>query len=578
MSRLNRETLFKIARSARRQPTSEIRPPRAAGSAAPGRGGRQHLGARRMTGYTVLVMIALVLSKFTGQIRDILAVSLFRHGDLTDAYIQGFLIPDFVYELLIGGSIQAAIIPTLSGSLERGEGRRGWHSVSILISYACVTMLAVVLVGEIAAPLLLAPLTSATTLPLATQVTRVLFPQTYLMMLAALSIGVLNAYNRFDRTAFGPVVYNLCVIVSLLVFGHPSADAVVRVAAGVTASALVFFLLQAGLARRELQNFRPSLDHRDPGFRRLLIIALPTLAASAIPPFNNILLNAIIQSVGLPAGSTTSLRNATTLWMLPWGVFAVAVGQVMLPSLSALNASGRYREAGELLGASLRRALFLTIPSGVIYLALRQDIVRAVFQWRVSSYGESAVEMTAGLLLFYSVTIVTHTFVYITNQAFFSIRNTRIPLLGSLLSMFLTTTLGYLGARFTPLGTGGLSLGYASASLINAVVLQLLYRRTHPRGRARDMRPFVTAAVPAAVFTLLALLVVEWLAMRSAFFPAGKLVQLLWLALRVALGFLVWFLSSIALGVQEALALVKRLLSLFGFVRRGADSGVKRRL
>ncbi|MDI9468602.1 MAG: murein biosynthesis integral membrane protein MurJ [Bacillota bacterium] len=570
MKPLKRETLFTVARSARRQPAEEVRAPRAAGSAVPQRGARQPLGARRMTGFTVLVMIALVLSKFTGQIRDILAVSLFRHGDLTDAYIQGFLIPDFVYELLIGGSIQAAIIPTLSGSLERGEGRRGWHSVSILISYACVTMLAVVLVGEAMAPLLLAPLTSAATLPLATRVTRVLFPQTYLMMLAALSIGVLNAYNRFNRTAFGPVVYNICVIVSLLVFGHPSADAVVRVAAGVTASALVFFLLQAGLARRELQNFRPSLDHRDPGFRRLLIIALPTLAASAIPPFNTILLNAIIQSVGLPAGSTTSLRNATTLWMLPWGVFAVAVGQVMLPSLSAFNASGRYQEAGELLGASLRRALYLTIPSGIIYVALRVDIVRAVFQWRVASYSEDAVRMTAGLLLFYSATIVTHTFVYITNQAFFSIRNTRIPLLGSLLSMFLTATLGYLAARFTPLGTGGLSLGYATASLINAVVLQIVYHRTHPRGRARGMRPFVMGAFPAAVFTLLTLLVVEWLAMRAAFVPTGKLAELLWLGLRVVLGFLVWFLSSLALGLKEGLALVQRVLGLLGLGRRAA--------
>ena len=557
--KLGRRTKFTVALSARGR-EAEARPPRAAGRRSAPTPSTQRLGARRMTGFTLLLMLALVLSKFTGQVRDILAVSLFGHGVLTDAYVQGFLIPDFVYELLIGGSIQAAIIPTLSGSMERGEGRRGWRSVSIFISYACVTMLAVVLVGELTAPYLMRRLTSEATHGLATQVTRVLFPQTFLMMLAALSIGVLNAYNRFNRTAFGPVIYNLCVIVSLITLGSPSAAAVVRVAAGVTASALIFFILQGYLARRELMNFRFSLDHRDPGFRRLLLIALPTLASAAIPQLNVILLNAIIQSAQLPTGSTTSLRNATTLWMLPWGVFAVAVGQVMLPSLSALNASGRYAEAGDLYGRSLRRALFLTIPSAIIFLVLRVDVVRAVFQWRVASYGEQAVQMTSGLLFFYCFTIVSHSIVFITNHAFYSIRNTRIPLLGSVVSMILTSSIGFVIAAYTPLGTRGLSLGYASASLVNAVLLLSLYSRIHPRGRARGMLRFAYQSLPAALLTFGVLLLVEWLAQRAGFAPGGKVAQLVWLSLRSGLGLLIWFLAALALGMEEALRFVSNLL------------------
>ncbi len=529
----------------------------------PGRQREQSLAGKpagkRLGWLTALVMLSLILSKLTGQLRDILAVSMFGHGALTDAYTQGFLVPDFVYELLIGGSIQAAIVPTLSADMEKGEGRRGWRSVSIFISFACLVMLGVLLVGELTAPWFMQALTSQETYALATKVTRILFPQTFLMMLAALCIGILNAYSRFERSSFGPVLYNLFVIVSLIAFAAPNASAVMRVAAGVTLSALLFFLFQARMASSELRNFHFSLDYRDAGFQRLLKIALPTLVASAIPQLNNILLNAIIQRADLGLGASTSLRNASTLWMLPWGVFAVAIGQVMLPSLSAYIAAQKYHKAEHLLGQSLRRALFLTLPSMLLFLLYRDDIVRAVFQWHKASYNEHAIALTGSILLFYSFAIVTQAIVFILNCAFYAVGNTKIPLYAALLSMGLTTILGYLMAAYSPMRISGLSFGYTLASAINAAVLFYLYHRRYGYIRLSDLQIFAMQSVICFAVMLVCSGGIAWLTEREGIWIASKLGQLLWIAFRCLLGFLVWFLTAVLLEMPECTYILSRI-------------------
>lgn len=518
----------------------------------------------RMVNMTILTMIALILSKLTGQLRDILSVNLFGHGTLTDAYTQGFLIPDFVYELLIGGSISAALIPTLSGSLASGRGRQGWRSVSIFISFAMVIMFVVALLGIAFAPFLMGSLTNELTHELAVKVTRILFPQTYFMMLAALCIGILNAYNRFDKTAFGPVLYNIGVVVSLVIFGASTESAVLQVAAGVTASSLLYFVLQAYLAKNQLRNFYFSLDYKNKGFQRLLKIAIPTLLSASIPQLNNIVLNVIISNGAFPQGTTTSLRNANTLWMLPWGVFAVAIGNIMLPNLSALNAARRFRDSRKLLTTSLKNALFITIPCALIFFVLRRDLVRAVFQWSVDSYDESAVGLTAGILSFYCLTIVTHTIVSIMNNAYYSMRLTIIPLMSAVLSLLLTTGLGYYFSYHTPLAASGLALGYALASLINSILLLVVYRVLYPKAAPSRMVPFLSKAVLASLITIGVLFLVEMVAGGGAFDEASKLTQLLWFALRSVIAFIAYFVAAVMLKMPEAYRILANILAKLG--------------
>ncbi|HBP39241.1 MAG TPA: hypothetical protein DD640_11000, partial [Clostridiales bacterium] len=193
----------------------------------------------------IIMMIGLLLSKLTGQLREILIVPILGYGTVSDAFIIGFQIPDLFYQLLIGGAIQAAITPTLAAAIERKKEREGWHSISIFINLSAMAVLAAVILGEILSPVLI-PLynqgKAAETVELAIRVSQALFPQVFFMMMAALCIGILNAYRKFTSTSFGPSVYNLCVVLAMVLLGQASALGAVRVAAGVMLAACVYFI------------------------------------------------------------------------------------------------------------------------------------------------------------------------------------------------------------------------------------------------------------------------------------------------------------------------------------------------
>ena len=327
-------------------------------------------GKRNITRNTAIVMLGLILSKLVGQLREILVIPTFGEGRFSEAFVQGFLLPDLIYQLLIGGSIQAAIIPWLSGALRKGEERKGWRALSIFITFAGLITFTAVVLGEIFAGSLMSMIAHPEAAAYATGVARMLFPQVIFMMLAALAMGILNAHQRFTATAFAPALYNLGVVLSIALLGAPSATGLNMAALGVTLSALGYFLWQAAIARHELRYFRPRGS--DPGFRSLLAIALPTLISASIPQVNTIVINAFMKV--FPEGTPAFHRNAVVTWHLPWGIFAVAVSKVMLPQLSELNAVGDDHRSSTLLSDSLRRALYLTIPSGLFFFALRCGI------------------------------------------------------------------------------------------------------------------------------------------------------------------------------------------------------------
>ncbi len=481
---------------------------------------------------TLLMMIGLLLSKITGQLREILIVPVFGGvGIETDAFNIGFQIPDLFYQLLVGGAIQAAITPTLAAALEKHQEKRGWRSVSILINFAALVMIAAVLIGVATAPWLVGAYNQGkdpAVVDLAVRVTRALFPQVFFMMLAALCIGILNAYKRFAATSFGPSIYNTCVVLAMVLLGQASPSGVVRVATGVMGSACIFFLLQFYLARRTFRHYVFSFDWRDPGFRRLLYLAVPTLLSGSIVQVNTIILTSFANQF---VGAVTALRQATTTWQLPYGVFVVAIGNVMLPSLAGSHAGGDIRGGRLLYTRSLRSALFLVMPMAALFLAMPQDTIRAIFQWS-RHYSNDAVQVTASILRWYCLAMVAQTFVFITNQAFYARKVTRIALLNGILSLILNTVFCLILTRWSRLGVSSLSLAYALTSTVSAILLYTLYGKRFKRSAPRRIWPFIIRCCLCTACLLAAVLLLDKLPWQ----PQAKLWQLGWYGLRALAG------------------------------------------
>ncbi|NLZ69825.1 MAG: murein biosynthesis integral membrane protein MurJ [Clostridiaceae bacterium] len=517
------------------------------------KGRESERGKRNITRNTAIVMLGLILSKLIGQLREILVIPTFGEGRFSEAFVQGFLLPDLIYQLLIGGSIQAAIIPWLSGALRKGEERKGWRALSIFITFAGLITFTAVVLGEILAGSLMSMIAHPEAVAYATGVARMLFPQVIFMMLAALSMGILNAHQRFTATAFAPALYNLGVVLSIALLGGPSATGLNMAALGVTLSALGYFLWQAAIARHELRYFRPSLDWRDPGFRSLLAIALPTLISASIPQVNTIVINAFMKV--FPEGTPAFHRNAVVTWHLPWGIFAVAVSKVMLPQLSELDAVGDDRRSSILLSDSLRRALYLTIPSGLFFFAARFDVAQGIFQW--GKVSDNAIKSIAVILSFYCFAIITHTVVNLMNNAFYAANLTKVPLIAGLASLLITGIGGYILTQHTAMGPSSLSFSFLMSSFALMLILLSAYKHYFPQRRPRNLSVFLlkaggSAAVSAVILYLFGLL-------TPLLSPMSKLVQLIWLALRFVLAALVYILLTNRLDLPESRNLMKKL-------------------
>ncbi len=514
---------------------------------------------------TFIVMIALVLSKVTGQLREMLIPSRIGFGTLSDAYILGFMVPDLVYQLLVGGSIQAAVTPMLSGAIYQDNEKKTWRSVSIFINVTALVMLAAVAISEFAIPAVL-PLFSGDksreTIDLAVSVSRILFPQVFFMMLAALSIGILNAYKEFTAAAMGPVVYNLCVVSAMLLFGNKTAAGVRNVAFGVLLSACVYFIMQFAFAGRHLNHYIPSLDIRNKGFRRLVKLAIPTLISASIVQINLIILSGFTNFYD--DGSLTSLRFAITTWQLPYGVFAVAVGGVMLPTLSGHFAADERKDFSTVLTRAFRVTLFLIIPSAVIFAMLNREVIRGIFQWGSGNIAAGSIALTASMLSWYCIAMICQSVNYLLNMSFYSVGKTKIPLLNGLITLGTNTLFCFVLTRFSPFGAVSMPMAYAFSSIISAGLLYALFLRGYRDFMPRKIPQFLVKSAVCAGAAAFAL----WAIDLPGWDSGNKIAQLAILAVKALTGAGAYFAAALLLQMKEPWAIVRKAAAAVGLPGR----------
>ena len=520
---------------------------------------------------TFLMIVGLTLSKGIGFLRENFIMEKFGSGTkLADAFYLGFTIPDLFFQLLVGGSIQAAITPSLARMVESGQQRKGWKSVSTFITLIALIMLGITILGALLSDWFI-PLIffdkNAEVVALAAKASKVLFPQVFFMMLAAFCIGILNAYKKFSSTAFGPTIYNVFVVLAIVVFGGRSENGVVYAALGITVSAGLYFLWQFYMARGELRNYRVSLAIHDEGFKELLHLAIPTMLSASIVQLNTIIISAFTGK--FDDGIIQSLNNSKTIWQIPYGIFAVAVGSVMLPSLAAHFAARDYKSARMLFGKSLRNALFLTIPSAGLLFALSYDVVPALFKWS-DAYKTEQGQVTSMVLMGYCIAIIAQTFVFIYNQAFYAIGNTKVPLATGALSMVLITlfcsilkALGMLSSTNSA-GALWLSLTYSVTSVISALVLFILYRKNKLLA-PKNLAPFLVRSAICTAFMLLLVYTMNVLPVH----PSGKIASLLWLAVKGMIGFAGYFAAAKALNMKELTVFLDKILGKIRSKRSG---------
>lgn len=519
---------------------------------------------------TVIAMTGMLMAKLTGFLRELLIVPKFGYGIFSDAYINAFQIPDLLYELLIGGAVAAVITPYLSSGIERRREKEAWRPVSIFMSTVLVFGTLAVLLGEILAPVLVSMITGSyreaasaelrQMTAMAVPITRILFIQTFCMISLSLVHGALSAYKRFLPLAIGPSLYNLCYMTFLFLKGKASEEGLRQVAWGVVFSSFVYLLFMLFAARREASYFHFEINLKDPGFQKLFRMALPTLLSGSVLHIHSIIMNRFANGLDTP-GAVTGIRQCITTWGLPYAIFAVSVGNVMLPNLSGFIAKGDSKKIRSLYTGSLRRALYYVLPFAVAFAVLSFDTIQAIFQWNPETYAASDVAMTARALRWFSISIVAQTIVFITNQAFYARRITRLALFTGLIALVTNPLFCWLFISVLGRGIEGIGMAHALYSCLTAYMLYKLYVQ-----HRRDWRPYKMTPFFLRLFFCGACMAFVLLGLRALpIYADSKILQLLLYGLKLIIGLFTYYIAGISLQFREAKKLQEILRRRLGF-------------
>ena len=419
-----------------------------------------------------LLMASTILSRILGYVRDIIIAASFGQTRVTDAYHSAFSIPDFLYNLLVAGTVTAAFIPVFTRYIATDRQDEGWEVASTVFN---ITM-AVMLCG-VAAAAALAPWIVSKLVPgyepqykaLTVTMTRIMLVQAFFMALNGICQGVLNSYRRFLGPAVASVMYNVMIII----FGFilTKRMGISGFAVGVVAGAVTqFIILVAGLWRVGLR-YKPVILWRHPGVKRIFLLMIPVLLSYAL---NQIGLFAQQNlSSYLPGGSLAAMRWAQRLMQMPVSIFAVAMVVAIYPTLNGHAARKEMELFKSSLVYGLRNIFYVTLPCAVGLAILSRPVVRMLYQQGNFTAGHTA--LTAYTLTYFCLGLFAHGGVLLMNRVFYAMENTWIPVVTGACTMTLNIALNYLLVR--PLGTGGLALAFSIAGVANLILLLGIARR-----------------------------------------------------------------------------------------------------
>jgi putative peptidoglycan lipid II flippase len=417
-----------------------------------------------------------MVSRVLGYARDFFIARFFGASLATDAFFVAFKIPNLLRRMFAEGAFSQAFVPILAGYRSRNspeDTRALIDSVSTLLFLALVVTAAL---GMAAAPVIVyvtAPGFAAEPekFALTVQLLRITFPYIVFISLVALAAGVLNTWNRFSVPAITPALLNVAFIVGAAFFAGYFDPPVLVLAWAVFAGGLlqlafqVPFLVRLGL----LPRWRLDLNH--PGVRRILMLMAPAAFGVSVSQVS-LLINQVFASF-LQTGSVSWLYYADRLMELPAGVLGVAVGTILLPSLSKYHAQDNHAEYSRLLDWGLRVTVLLAVPSAAALAVLALPLIAALFH-----YGRFSAEdawMTRQALIAYSVGLVGMILVKILAPGFYARQNVVTPVKIGLLT--LVATQGMNLAFVGPLRHAGLALAIGLGACLNAGLLYRILRR-----------------------------------------------------------------------------------------------------
>jgi putative peptidoglycan lipid II flippase len=469
-------------------------------------------------------MVAALLSRILGWVRDWAIGHFWGTTGHTDTFWAAFGVPDLLYYMLAGGALGAALIPVFSGYLVRGEERESWRMANSLITlFGLCAVLGILTIVAFAPHLvpLVAPGFAAKRGPAAVAecagYVRLLAPMVLFTVLSALFTAILQSHRHFTAPAMAWLVYNFGIIGGAFIGGgwvahryHSDTLGIAVLCIGVVVGAVLLVAVQVPSLLARGLRYRPMLDLRHPGVREVIRLFVPYVMGLAFPQICLLWLPNFFGSY-FQEGAVSSLRYANRLVVLPLGLFGIAISTAAFPVMAERVAAGEIAEFRRLFSNTLRAVFFLAVPSSAAIFALAGPILRLL--WRSGKLGEPGIAMAEFSLLYFAASLIGLSGLQILNRAFYSLKDAWTPplvsfawagiaALGGVLSLLVNSPLQYAGSA------AAMSLGSILGLL---AMFELLRRRLGGIDGTTIARSFVRILLASAIAAVAAYWVSAWL-------------------------------------------------------------------
>ena len=483
---------------------------------------------RGLLSFSSMTMVSRVL----GLLRDISISHVFGANVATDAFWVAFRIPNFMRRMFAEGSFSTAFVPVFTEVKEKGSHQDLKKLMACVSGTLGGVLLVVTALGVLFAPQVAAVFTPGAVdephkFALTIELLRLTFPFLLFVSLTALSGGALNSFHQFGLPALTPVILNLCMIAGAWWLAKRLQTPILAMGWAVLAAGILQVLFQLPALRRLDLLSWPRWGWRHPDVRRIMRQMVPTLFGSSVSQIN-LLFDTVIASL-LISGSQTWLSQADRFLELPLGVFGVALGTVILPSLSRHHVATDHEGFSSALDWGLRTTLLIAVPAMLGLMLLAEPLVATLFQngqFRPFDTRMATLSVTA-----LSFGVPAYALVKVLLPAFYARKDTRTPvragiaalITNMLLNGAFLLTLYVMWApaalKAGPLLDGlskvpglHLALGMASAlaSYINLLLLWHWLRQANIYQRQPGWRRHLTRLVLACAAMTVVLLIGRW--------------------------------------------------------------------
>lgn len=446
-----------------------------------------------------------LISRVLGLVREMTKAKFLGTSSLADAFGIAFLIPNLLRRLFAENSISVAFIPTFRGYLENKKSKEETlefiRSTFTLISFLTAT---VVCLGIAAAPFIVRIFLKSSEAALIAEtalLTRIMFPYLFVISVAACFQGILNGEKIFLPSGFTPILFNLCVIFGTYIFSRTMENPARAMSTGVLIGGCLqaaFQLPFVAKAGWPVKFVGLKKAFTNPGTRQVVALIVPTIIGMASYQINDMVSTALAGRAG--EGIVSSLQYSLRLQELILGVFAVSIGTVILPDLSAYAKSKRWEEYNTTLTWAIKIIALITIPITFYSLISGREIIQLVYKTR--RFDERSVFLTLRAFTFHIAGLFFIAANRIISPAFYAQGNTKLPTIAGMIGFAVNITLAF--ALSFKWSGGGIAFALSAASLVNTIALFAFLKKLDSIDVAKAVKQTILYSLKMILLSLIA--------------------------------------------------------------------------